>query len=93
MTKLGESLLQGIAEARGETALARTITCEGPEDYALIRKRLGLSQDKFAKRFHLPPASVRDWEQGRRVPDAAARSLLRIIDYAPETVERALAAV
>ena len=33
---------------------------------------------------------VRDWEQCRRQPDAPARNLLKVIDYAPETVERAL---
>ena len=46
----------------------------------------------FAQRFNLLPASVRDWEQGRRAPDAAARNFLRLIDYAPETVARALVA-
>lgn len=93
MTKLGESLLQSIDEARaiarGEAEPARAIAVSGP-DVAAIRKRLKLSQGKFAERFHLPAASVRDWEQGRRMPDAAAQSLLKVIDYAPETVARAL---
>ena len=93
MTKLGESLLQSIEEARaiarGDQKAPRSFTLEGP-DVAAIRKRLNLSQDEFAARFHLSAASVRDWEQGRQTPDAAARNLLIVIDYAPETVARAL---
>ncbi len=57
---------------------------------AAIRKRLNLSQDRFARRFGLSPATVRDWEQKRRRPDRIATALLRVIDHAPETVARAL---
>ena len=93
MTKFGQELLESaneaLAIARGEMQPARAFTVKGP-DVAAIRKKLGLSQDKFAKRFGLSPATVRDWEQGRRQPDAPARNLLKVIDYAPETVERAL---
>lgn len=95
MTKLGESLLEGISQARiiarNENNVAHIVLIEKP-DVASIRKKLGLSQEKFAERFNLPKGSVRDWEQGRRTPDAAARNLLRVIKYAPETVERALSA-
>jgi putative transcriptional regulator len=93
MTKFGKRLLQSVAEAhaiaKGEIEPARAVTIDTP-DVAAIRKGLGLSQDKFAKRFKLSAATVRDWEQGRRIPDAPARNLLKVIQYAPETVERAL---
>jgi putative transcriptional regulator len=93
MTKFGQELLESaheaVAIARDEMKPARAFSVTGP-DVAAIRKKLGLSQDKFAKRFGLSAATVRDWEQGRRQPDAPARNLLRVIDYAPETVERAL---
>jgi putative transcriptional regulator len=39
----------------------------------IIRRALGLSQEEFAARFHLPLGALRDWEQGRRDPDTAAR--------------------
>ena len=57
-----------------------------------LRKRLKLSrQKKFADRFGLDVRAVQVWEQGRRVPDRAARVLLTVIDRDPESVVRALA--
>ena len=56
----------------------------------LLRERLGLSQSAFAERFRLPPGSVRDWEQGRRMPDAAMRAYLTVIEHDADTVRRAL---
>lgn len=50
----------------------------------------GLSQALFADRYGIPVASLRDWEQGRRLPDAAARSYLRAITRLPDAIARAL---
>lgn len=88
--ELLESAREALAIARGELEPPRVYVSEGP-DIAAIRKRLKLSQDRFARTFGLSPATVRDWEQGRRQPDASARILLKVIDYAPETVARAVA--
>ncbi|MGO9546568.1 MAG: helix-turn-helix domain-containing protein [Rhodomicrobium sp.] len=55
-----------------------------------IRRALKLSQEEFAARFHIPPGTLRDWEQGRSEPDAAARAYLRVIAREPEVVRRAL---
>ncbi len=60
-------------------------------DVKAIRKRVGLSQDAFAVRFGFSAAAVRDWEQGRRSPEASARVLLTVIDKEPDVVLRALA--
>jgi putative transcriptional regulator len=49
----------------------------------LIRQRLGLTQEQFAARFHLRVRTVRDWEQGIRQPDSAAKVLVRVIDKTP----------
>ena len=46
---------------------------------------------KLADRFGLDARALQDWEQGRRVPDRAARVLLTVIDSDPEAVVRALA--
>lgn len=50
----------------------------------------GLSQATFAARYGIPAASLRDWEQGRRAPDAAAQSYLRVIARMPDAVASAL---
>ena len=58
----------------------------------LIRQRLGISQIEFAARFRVPVGTLRDWEQGRKKPDAPALAYLRVIARDPEAVMRALAA-
>ncbi|GAA0599152.1 helix-turn-helix domain-containing protein [Caenispirillum bisanense] len=54
------------------------------------RAATGLSQNAFSERFGIPTGSLRDWEQGRRAPDAAAQSYLRVIARMPEAVAKAL---
>ena len=70
-----------------------------PDDFArmrrtpqirVIRRALGLSQEAFAEKFHIPLGTLRDWEQGRKNPDTAARAYLRVISHNPEAVTRAL---
>ena len=58
----------------------------------IIRRALGLSQEEFAARFHIPVGTLRDWEQGRKDPDAAARAYLVVIGKNPEAVAKALGA-
>ena len=55
-----------------------------------IRTRLGLSQESFAQTYGFALSAVRDWEQGRNQPDHAARTLLRVIEFNPDVVEKAL---
>ena len=87
---LVESANEALAIAEGRAEPARAVDVAGV-DVAAVRRSLGLSQARFARRFGLAAATVRDWEQGRRRPDRTAVTLLRVISYAPETVERALA--
>lgn len=95
MTKFGEELLESaneaLAIAQGKAKPMRTITVDAV-DVAAIRKRLGLSQDVFAKKFGLSAATLRDWEQGRRQMDRTAQAFLKVIDRAPDAVEKALKA-
>ena len=58
----------------------------------MIRKGLGLSQAEFALQFHIPLATLKDWEQGRRQPEAAAWAYLQVIEGEPAAVRRALKA-
>ncbi len=55
-----------------------------------LRRVLGLSQEEFAARYHIPVGTLRDWEQGRFKPDAAAQAYLTVIAREPEIVRRAL---
>ncbi len=59
-------------------------------DVKAIRSRRGLTQIAFARCYGFSPNAVRDWEQGRRRPEQAARTLLLVIDHEPEAVARAL---
>jgi putative transcriptional regulator len=59
-------------------------------DLRQLRQRLGLSQRAFAQRYRLPLGTVRDWEQGRTLPDQPARVLLAVIEREPAAVSRAL---
>jgi putative transcriptional regulator len=56
----------------------------------IIRRALGLSQEEFAARFHIPLGTLRDWEQNRKAPDAAARAYLVVIARNPTAVSEAL---
>jgi putative transcriptional regulator len=56
----------------------------------VIRRALGLTQEEFATRYHIPLGTLRDWEQGRSEPDQPARAYLTVIARDPEGVQRAL---
>ena len=55
-----------------------------------LRRALGLTQEEFATRYHIPIGTLRDWEQGRAKPDQPARAYLTVIAHDPEGVRRAL---
>jgi putative transcriptional regulator len=92
---VGESIIQGLNEAiawtRGESANVRVTLVHIPEvDVRKVRTKMGLSQSEFATKFGLPPATLRNWEQGRSRPDAPTRVLLAVIAKHPEAVEDVL---
>ncbi len=96
-TKIGQeieaALGEVLAHVRGEAVLAcRIVDDPSAARIVALRKRLKLSRQKFADRFGLDVRAVQDWEQGRRVPERAARVLLTVIDHDPDSVARALAA-
>lgn len=88
--ELVESANEALAIADGTRTAPRTVE-PNVIDVAMVRRKLGLSQARFAARYGLSLATVRDWEQHRRHPDQAARVLLQVIEKEPEAVERALA--
>lgn len=56
----------------------------------VVRRALGLSQEEFSARFRIPLGTLRDWEQGRKDPDAAAKAYLAVIARDPAAVIAAL---
>jgi len=92
---LGARMIEGMEEAvafmSGEADLSKyRIHIPAAIDTRAIRKKLKLTQREFATRYHIPLATLRDWEQGRRMPDAPARALIAAIREEPEAVRRAL---
>jgi putative transcriptional regulator len=94
VSKAGSRILSSVRKARGfargEASEGFVVRTPSTIDVKAIRAKLGLSQETFALRFGFSAAAVRDWEQGRRQPEQAARVLLMVIDEAPQMVERVL---
>ncbi len=93
---LGQELIEAIGEVvahhKGAKELRERVVKVAPEsvDVASIRRRMGLSQHDFARRFGFSVRALQDWEQHRRVPERSARILLKIIEKRPEAVEEVL---
>lgn len=89
-----QNLLQGIREAgsylRGKKSAAARIDRIEPESVVAIRAKLRLSQQAFSQAFGISPATLRNWEQGRRQPTGAARVLLRVAAKHPKAVLEAV---
>ena len=49
-----------------------------------IRRRLGMTQSEFSSFLDVPLDTIRNWEQGRRSPTGAAKTLLKILNNSPE---------
>lgn len=83
--ELLESVRQGGRILRGELKPSRAFRFEDP-DVRKLREGYGLSQSKFAALMGISPATLRNWEQGRRKPEGSARVLLRVVARHPEAV-------
>ena len=84
---IGQEILDGIREIKrhkaGEAEL-RTHKLQQPAPAQDVRAQLMLSQSAFAGLMGVSLRTVQDWEQGRRTPSGAARTLLRIAQQRPE---------
>jgi putative transcriptional regulator len=92
-TSLGKELLEAMKEVnshtRGKISLpSRAVNIPQEVDVKNIRTKFGFSQREFAEYFGFSLSSVKDWEQGRRNPERAARILLTIIDRDPQVINR-----
>jgi len=85
-----ESLTEALAHARGEKTGVRVRAVEVP-DVRAIRHGLHMSQEKFAVTYRIPLSTLKNWEQGRRHPDAPAAAYLHVISRRPKETSEALA--
>jgi len=79
------------ASAALATASVASVEMEAFPAVRELRRRARLTQLEFASRLGVPVETIRNWEQGKRMPRGPARALLAVIAHAPETVFAALA--
>lgn len=92
---IGKDIIAGLKEAiaysNGDTSQGWQSTYDVPVvDIRALRARLGMTQDVFADTFGFSVGSVRNWEQGIRRPERAARLLLAVIEKDPGLVQQTL---
>lgn len=89
--RLFESTKQATEISEGKRRPGRIFAFELPDDIKTIRnEKLHMSQDKFAAMLGVSVRTLQEWEQGRRKPSGAAKSLLKVASFAPEVVLKAL---
>jgi putative transcriptional regulator len=95
MSKFGKELIasmkQAAAHAGGRKVPGMRVTTVEIPDVRAIRKALHMSQHRFASLYRIPLATLKNWEQGRRYPDAPAAAYLRAIQRRPKEVMEAVA--
>ena len=84
LEKFQRDLLESVKQMkRGQTA---RVTKVGITPAAEARSRVGLSQNDFATLLGISSRTLQDWEQGRREPTGAAKTLLRVAISHPEVL-------
>lgn len=95
MSKAGERIIrsarQALAFAEGKADKSKyRVRVPDEINVRAIRRKVGMTQDDFARHFGVSKRTVQDWEQKHRSPSGAARAFLTVIDREPEAVRRAL---
>jgi putative transcriptional regulator len=90
--KIVAGLREAISYAKGDNGKARVTVFNVPENIEVkkVRESLKMTQAEFALKFGFSLGTLRQWEQGRRHPDGAARVLLTVIKREPGAVNTAL---
>lgn len=87
MEQFQQDLLESVRQMKaGKAARITTVEVSAATE---ARNRVGLSQVEFAKLMGVSVRTLQDWEQGRREPSGAARTLLKIAAQNPEAVRAA----
>ena len=86
---IGAEIIEGLKEYRDRPKTLKRQKVEAL-DVKQVRESLGMSQAQFADFLDISKRTLEKWEQGTRSPAGAARTLLRVIQYDPKLVMRAL---
>jgi putative transcriptional regulator len=86
LDRFGEDLLQSVREMKAGRAARVTRVKVSP--VVAARHKTGLSQTRFARLLGVSVRTLQDWEQGRRSPTGAARTLVAIARKHPEMLGR-----
>ncbi len=87
--ELTTSLREAGAIKRGKKKPSRSFEF-ADVDVQAVRAKTGLSQSQFSAMLGVSPATLKNWEQGRRKPTGPARALLRIVSVKPRMALEAL---
>ena len=86
---IGAELLQSIRDVKaGKVGRVNVVKITAAAE---ARQRLGLSQTQFAEMLGVSVRTFQEWEQGRREPSGAAKTLLRVASIRPDAVHEAMA--
>lgn len=95
MSKFGKELIESMEQAARHAAgkKVRGIRVSRVElpDVKSIRRALKMSQHTFAAVYRIPLPTLKNWEQGRRAPDAPAMAYLLAIKRRPKEILEAVA--
>ena len=84
MLQFQEDLLQSVRQMKaGKAARTTVVALKAAAD---ARAKVGVSQSEFATLLGVSVRTLQDWEQGRREPSGAAKTLLRIAASTPEAI-------
>ena len=83
---VGQEILDGIRDIKAGRA-GRRFTADS---YPIVRarERSGLSQSQFAGLLGVSVRTLQDWEQGRREPSAAAKTLIKVAELNPGVLRK-----
>jgi putative transcriptional regulator len=85
------SLGQAAAHAKGRKPRGMRVTAVAMPNVKAIRRALRMSQHRFAMAYRIPLPTLKNWEQGRRHPDAPAAAYLLAIKRRPKEIMEAVA--
>jgi putative transcriptional regulator len=79
-----QEVLEGVREIKAGGGKRKKVAPASP--IARVRLKSGLSQTEFASILGVSKRTLEQWEQGRREPSGAAKTLLRIAERHPEVL-------